>query len=391
MVKTDADVIVIGAGAAGLICAIECGRRQRSVLVLDHSSRIGNKVRVAGGGRCNFTNLGTRPENYLSQNPHFCKSALSRFSPRDFLHLLEKYRVGYHEEDNGRLFCDRGSGEIIRMLRQECGNASATFSLGSRVLGVVKKDGFEVTTNRGIFRSHSLVVATGGISFPQLGATGLGHRIAAGFGIKVTPLRPGLAPLLWNARDRALFGELSGISLKGAISTGPVRFEGDILFTHRGLSGPAALQISLYWSAGDRLVVDLLPDVDVGELFLSKRSGRVEMINLLSGLLPKRFVRLWCRQYSASKPLNSYSVRELENVAHDLHHWRVEPEGTGGYREAEVTLGGVDTRELSSRTMEAKKIPGLFFIGEVLDITGQLGGYNLQWAWSSGHAAGQAA
>jgi predicted Rossmann fold flavoprotein len=350
---------------------------------------MGSKIRVSGGGRCNFTNTGAASEHYYSKNPHFCKSALARFSPSDFIALLEKYRVRYHEEAEGRLFCDRGSAEILRMLAKECEEASVRFLLNTSITHIGKETLFEVRTNRGIFHSESLVIATGGLSYPQLGASPFGYRLAKRFAIGVTPLSPALVPLSWNRPDKALFSELGGISLGVAVGAGGLSFSENILFTHTGVSGPVMLQASLYWNEGDPLVVDLFPGTDIEAVFMSKRSSRVEMSSLLSGFMPKRFVRAWCSRYIDSRPMNTYSDPELSEIARRLHNWNIRPAGTGGYRQAEVTRGGVDTRELSSRTMEARNVPGLFFAGEVLDVTGQLGGYNLQWAWSSGFAAGQ--
>jgi predicted Rossmann fold flavoprotein len=382
------DVTIIGAGAAGLMCALEAGRRGRSVLVIDHAPMTGNKIRVSGGGRCNFGNLNTSPENYTSANPRFCTSALARFGPEEFIRLLRKHRVRYHEED-GRLFCDNGSTEIVRMLEKECNASAVEMRLNCRVSGITKQDFFTVTTNLGRFQSRSLVVATGGISFRQLGATDFGHRVAGRFGLNVTPLRPALVPLLWNRKDRGLFSTLAGISLDAAVSCGKKTFRNSVLLTHEGLSGPAVLQASLYWTEGTPLLINLMPGRDAYELFMGKRQGKVEMRNFLSGYLPKRFVQAWSDIFFPSKPMNQYSDRELRGIATALHRWEVVPLGTAGFRMAEVTLGGVDTRELSSKTMEAKKVAGLYFVGEVMDVTGQLGGFNLQWAWSSGYAAGQ--
>jgi predicted Rossmann fold flavoprotein len=382
------DVIIIGAGAAGLMCAREAGRRGRSVLIIDHSPLTGSKIRVSGGGRCNFGNLNTSPENYLSGNPRFCTSALARFGPQEFIRLLEKHGIRYHEED-GRLFCDNGAVEIVRMLEKECNASAVEILLNCHVSGITKPDFFTVTTNMGRFRSSSLVVATGGISFRQLGATDFGHRIAARFGLSVTPLRPALVPLLWDRKNRGLFGSLAGISLDAAVSCGKKTFRNSILLTHEGLSGPAILQASLYWEKDSELLIDLMPERDAGELFAGERNGKLEMRNFLSRYLPKRFIHAWSDIFFVSKPMNQYSDRDLGKIAAALHRWKILPAGTAGFSRAEVTLGGVDTREFSSKTMEAKKVAGLYFIGEVMDVTGQLGGFNLQWAWSSGYAAGQ--
>jgi predicted Rossmann fold flavoprotein len=383
------DVIVIGAGAAGLMCAAEAGKRGRAVLVLDHAGRIGSKIRISGGGRCNFTNTGAAYGNYVSGNPHFCKSALSRFTPGDIIAMLEKHSLGYHEKCKGQLFLNHGAMDMIRMLRKECDAAGVQIECNCRILAIEKDGLFTLTTSRGVFHSGSLVVATGGPSHPETGATVFGHRIAKKFGISVTPLKPGLVPLTFRQKDLREFGDLSGVSLDVEISCNRRSFHDKLLFTRKGLSGPAALQISLYWNDGDPITVDLLPGVDILEFFVKKHSSRVEMRNLLSGFFPERFGRKWCDLSLHSKPLDQYSIKELEQISRRLHNWEITPAGTEGYGKAEVTVGGVDTGEISSKTMEAKKVPGLYFVGEVLDVTGQLGGYNLQWAWSSGFAAGQ--
>lgn len=387
--KVKKDVIIIGAGASGLMCAVEAGKRGRSVLVLDHAEKIGKKIRVSGGGRCNFTNTDVRPDNYLSYNPHFCKSALARFTPNDFIAMLERHGVGYYEKEAGQLFCKESSGEIITMLQRECGRAGVETDLHCRIEEVRKDDLFTLQTSHGTFESDSLVVATGGISYPQIGATDIGYRIARQFGLKVTEVRPALVPFTFTPEDRKLAIELSGISLNAAVSCGGRVFSGDILFTHKGLSGPAILQASSYWNPGDDVKISLLPDADAYELFISRRHGNMEMKNLIAEHLPRRFALKWCDINIQSKPVNQYSDKELRVIADKLHNWTIKPAGTEGYKTAEVTLGGVDTEELSSKTMEAKKIQGLYFTGEVVDVTGQIGGYNLHWAWASGFAAGQ--
>ncbi len=371
------------------MCALECGKRGRSVSVLDHASRIAGKVIASGGGRSNFTNADAASEHYLSQNPHFCKSALAGFSPRDFTAMLKKHGIAYHEEDSGRFFLNHGSGDIVHMLRRECSDAGVEVRLGCRIGGINRKDSFIVKTTQGTFIAGSLVVATGGLSFPELGATGIGHRIARQFGLKVTSLAPGLVPFTFGARDLELFRVLSGISFDAEVRCAGRRFRGNVLFTHKGLSGPAVLQISLYWSKGDKLIIDLLPETDILQLFLERRDSRVEMKNFLSAFFPRRFSELWCDIRNGSKPMNRYSLGELRDFAHRFHNWELVPKGTEGYGKAEVTVGGVDTTELSSKTMEARKVRGLYFIGEVVDMTGQLGGFNLHWAWASGFAAGQ--
>ena len=385
------DVIIIGAGASGLLCAIECGKRGRGVLVLDHARRTGSKIRISGGGRCNFTNLNVTAGHYFSRNSHFCKSALARFTPRDVLDLVEKHHIAYHEKEAGQLFCVKSSADIITLLEAECARVGVEIRLQCRVTDIHHGQDFMVATDQGAFRTQSLVIATGGLSYPDLGASGLGHAIGKQFGLKVVPPRPGLVPFLFAARDQKVFQGLAGISLDTAVSCGGKRFRGDLLFTHRGLSGPVALQASLYWTPGEPLLIDLVPDIDVLGEFMSRRRSKIEMRNLLAAYLPKRFAEAWCGQMTISKPLDQTSDRELKAIADGLHAWNVLPKRTEGYDTAEVTAGGVDTDELSSKTMEAKKVPGLYFIGEVVDVTGELGGYNLHWAWASGFAAGQVA
>jgi len=383
------DIVIIGAGAAGLTCAIEAGKRGRKVLVIDHAGRTGQKVRVSGGGRCNFTNINVSPEHYISQNRHFCKSALSRFTPDDFISLLKKHGISYHKKEMGQLFCSESSVQIINMIKKECAEAGVDIRLNCRISAISRHGIFEIKTSKGAFRCMSLVIATGGLSYSSLGASGFGHRVAQKFGLKVTSLRPALVPLMFNRKDAAAFGELSGISVRARVRCNRKEFDGDMLFTHKGLSGPAVLQISSYWNNKDAIQVDLLPDIDITKDLLKKRQSRIEMKNLLSGHFPKRFINKWCDMYINSKPMYQYTDREIEDIVKRLKNWEIKPAATEGYSKAEVTLGGVDTDELSSKTMEAKKVPGLYFIGEVLDVTGELGGYNLQWAWSSGYAAGQ--
>jgi len=383
------DVIVIGAGAAGLMCAIEAGKRGRSVLVLDHACSIGQKIRVSGGGRCNFTNIHMAPEKYLSRNPHFCKSALARFSPHDFISMLEKYLIEYYEKEKGQLFCRRNSLEVLRMLQEEAKRADVEMRLKCKISDVRKEDCFTVFANQGLFESESLVIATGGLSFPDLGATGIGYHIARQFGLNVTPLGPGLVPFEYNRNDMKILSALSGISLPVRVLCGNMEFQGEMLFTHHGLSGPAILQASSYWMQRDVLKIDLLPASDALEIFRARHSSRIEMHNLLAELFPKRFASTWCDLHVRSKPLCQYTDKELIGIASQLHNWEIRPKGTQGYKKAEVTLGGVATEELSSKTMESKQVPGLYFAGEVIDVTGQLGGYNLHWAWASGYVAGQ--
>lgn len=383
------DVLIIGAGAAGLMCAIEAGKRGRSVLLLDHSNRPGKKIRASGGGRCNFTNLNTCSENYISQNPHFCKSALSRFTSQDFIALVEKHGIGYHEKEQGQLFCNESSSRIIEMLQKECHGAGVRMLLNCRIKKIGWADFFMVDTSLGEFESESLVVATGGLSHPDLGATGLGFGIAREFGVRVVPLRPALVPFILNRGDLRRMGELSGVSTDAIAGCNGHEFRGGLLFTHKGLSGPAALQASSFWKNGDSIHLNLMPGVDPYELFALKKESRTELKNLLSQYLPKRLAQEWCNLRAPSKPIHQYSDKELREIADRLKNWELRPTATEGYAKAEVTVGGIDTSELSSKTMQVKKTPGLYFVGEVVDVTGQLGGFNLQWAWSSGYAAGQ--
>jgi predicted Rossmann fold flavoprotein len=384
------DVIIIGGGAAGLMCAIEAGKRGRAVLLLEHAERLGKKILISGGGRCNFTNVNAGPENYLSANPDFCKSALARFTPGDFIALVEKHGIPYHEKKLGQLFCDFSSRQIVELLQKECEAAGVEIQLGCGVGEVSRGAGFKLETNQGMFECDSLVIATGGLSFPKIGATDFGYRIARQFGVKLTATEPGLVPLTFGAEERAAFGQLSGISVDAEVSTASgARFRESILFTHGGLSGPAILQISNYRRNGEPIFTDLLPDRPASEIFAEHRQGSKELKNVLGQLLPQRFVAEWCARCAASRPMNRYSTKELEEIAGRLHRWEIRPEGTEGYGKAEVTLGGVDTAELSSKTMESRRAPGLYFIGEVVDVTGWLGGYNFQWAWASGHAAGR--
>ncbi len=382
------DVIVLGAGAAGLMCAIEAGKRGRRVLVIEHNERVGKKIAISGGGRCNFTNLGAGPGNYLSEQPDFCKSALARFTPWDFLAMVEKHGVAYHEKKLGQQFCDTSSREIINLLLAEGASAGVEIRVNCRVSAVGKGDRFSLETNRGTVESHSLVVATGGLSFPKLGASDFGYRLARQFGMKLTDIRPGLVPLTFEKEDAAM-GELSGVSLPVAARCDGVNFSENFLFTHRGLSGPAVLQISSYWREGKTVEFDLLPEIDAAAMLAKARSESIDAATLLTRYWPRRLAEVWCARYAPVRKLPHLTAADMKNFATALNSWPLRFSGTEGYPKAEVTLGGVDTRELSSKTMGARKVPGLFFIGEVVDITGWLGGYNFQWAWASGHAAGQ--
>jgi predicted Rossmann fold flavoprotein len=383
------DVIIIGGGAAGLFCAIEAGKRGRSVLVLERSDRVGKKIAISGGGRCNFTNLNTGPDNFISANPDFCKSALARYTPEDFIALVRKHRIAYHEKKLGQLFCDESSREIIGMLLAECEAAGVSIRLNCLVQKIHKETGFTLETNQGRFECASLVIATGGLSIAPIGATDFGYRIARQMGLRVRETRPALVPLTFAPQTLRELKALSGISIDARVSCNDAEFRENILLTHRGLSGPAILQISSYWKKGDAIKIDLLPEVDALELLSEKHRGEVELANLLAQFLPRRFAHAWCELYGPNRPMRLYSQKELSEVARRLHSWQLMPDGTEGYKKAEVTAGGVDTDELSSKTMEARRVHGLYFIGEVLDVTGHLGGYNFQWAWASGYAAGQ--
>ncbi|HLB00040.1 MAG TPA: NAD(P)/FAD-dependent oxidoreductase [Bacteroidota bacterium] len=381
--------MVLGGGAAGLMCAIEAGKRGRSALVLERNDRIGEKIRISGGGRCNFTNTGTGPENFVSVNPHFATSALARYTPEDFISLLTRHRVGFHEKKPGQLFCDRGSHEVIAVLESEARAAGVRILTGCDITGVEKNDTFRVSTSAGFYHSASLVIATGGLSVPKIGATDLGYRVAGRFGLKVIDTAPALVPFTLSEEDRAWTTGLSGISVDAEVVIGKVSFRENILFTHRGLSGPAILQISSYWSPGTAVAVDLSPGKNIPLLFEEHRNSHMDISTVLSAVLPKRFVKAWCDLQDLGGPMSGFSGRRLRQIAAGLHRWEIVPEGTEGFAKAEVTRGGVDTGDLSSKTMEAKKVPGLYMIGEVVDVTGQLGGYNLQWAWASGFVAGQ--
>ncbi len=386
------DVIILGAGAAGLMCAGVAGQRGHQVLVLEQARHPGEKIRISGGGRCNFTNLHTSPANFLSENPRFCHSALSGYTQHDFVALVEKYGIAWHEKTRGQLFCDGSSRQIIDMLLEECRKAHAQLRLGVRISAVSgSENGFVVTTDQGEFRGRSLVVATGAPSIPKMGSSGFGYKIAEQFGLKIVTPRPALVPLTFDAALLARFGDLSGVSVDAVVSCGKVHFDEALLFTHRGLSGPAILQISSYWREGQDIVIDVAPGTDVLAGLKRVRSDhpRQEMATALAGFVPKRLARTIADVTGGPERLADFSDKVLAKVAADVTQWRVRPNGTEGYRTAEVTLGGVDTSELSSKTFESRSIPGLYFIGEVVDVTGHLGGFNFQWAWSSGHAAGR--
>ena len=385
------DVIIIGAGAAGLMCAIEAGKRGRSVLILDHNKKIGEKIRISGGGRCNFTNRIINPSNFISQNSHFCKSALARYTSTDFISLIEKYGIQYHEREHGQLFCDGSADQIIQMLMEECRRAGVAVKTSSEIEKITKmEDGFELFTDHSSLTTAHLVIATGGLSIPKLGATDFGFKIAEHFGINIISPKPGLVPLTFHSKDFDAFKDLSGISIDAEVRCNNISFREKILLTHHGLSGPAILQISSYWNPGDPISVNLLPGVEILDVLKEHHQSKKQIATVLEQFLPARFTKVWLAQRGGSKPLNQYSPSELKELARHLSEWQVTPSGTEGFAKAEVTVGGIDTDELSSKTMESKKIPGLYFIGEVVDVTGWLGGYNFQWAWSSGWAAGQA-
>ncbi len=385
----ETDVVVIGGGAAGLLCAIEAGKRGRGVVVIEHAERIGKKIAISGGGRCNFTNINTSSDHFISANPHFCKSALAFYTPSDFISLVEKHGIPYHEKKLGQLFCDEGSRRIIEMLLHECEAAGVEIRCGSTVHSVEKEENFEVETETGWVVSQSLVVATGGLSIPTLGATDFGYRMARQFGLAIQEPRPALVPFTLSSRTQTELTPLSGISVDALVSCREQQFRENVLVTHRGLSGPAILQVSSYWQPGVAIAINLLPEHDAGKLLREQQNREMELANFLSQFLPRRFAHAWCALNAPSQPLKRFTHAQVTDIAERLNHWEIIPSGTEGYKKAEVTAGGVATGELSSQTMEVKRVPGLYFIGEVVDVTGQLGGFNFQWAWASGYAAGQ--
>jgi predicted Rossmann fold flavoprotein len=387
------DVIVIGAGAAGMMCAIRAGQRGRSVTVLDHARAPGEKIRISGGGRCNFTNINAGPKNFLSANPHFCKSALARFTPADFIAMVERHGIAWHEKTLGQLFCDNSAKDIIFMLLDEMRAAGAAWHLGVEISGVEKTEsGFRVSTSEGVFEAASLVIATGGKSIPKMGATGFAYRIAEQFGLAVTETRAGLVPLTLDPILLESIAPLSGISAPAEIRHGKTAFREALLFTHRGLSGPAILQISSYWREGDAITIDIEPDVDIAaHLKKAKQvNGRQSAQTALGEILPKRLAQYIVEREAISGNMADLSDKLLTRLAEAAQNWSLRPSGSEGYRTAEVTLGGIDTTALDSRSLQAKAVPGLYFIGECVDVTGWLGGYNFQWAWASGFAAGEA-
>ena len=383
------DVIVLGAGAAGLMCAIKAGQRGRRVLVLDHAPQAGAKILISGGGRCNFTNLGTVPDRFLSDNPHFCRSALSRYKPADFVALVQKHGIAFHEKTLGQLFCDGSARQIVAMLLAECAAAGVDVRVRHRVLNVSRPGAFRVETDQGAFSAERLVVATGGMSIPKMGSTGFAYELARQFGLRLTAVRPGLVPLTFGGELLETMAGLSGVSLDSVVSVGKRAFREAVLFTHRGLSGPAVLQISSYWREGP-VSLNLLPGRDAGAFLLERKQARPKagLAGILAEVLPARLAAVLAG--TVETRMADVPNRVLAPLAERLSRWTVTPDGTEGFAKAEVTMGGVDTRDLSSRTMEANDVPGLFFIGEAVDVTGWLGGYNFQWAWASGWCAGQA-
>ncbi len=386
------DTIIIGAGAAGLMCAGTAAGFGKSVLVLDHAEKAGKKILISGGGRCNFTNRLCSPANFISANPHFCKSALARFSADDFIDWVKQFGISYHERKHGQLFCDDSARDILNMLLQPCRNFGVQISTQTEILSVEKKEQFMLKTSKGDFSSDALVVATGGLSIPKMGATGFGIKLAESFGLHVVPPVAGLAPFTFTGKQKEDLNALAGISLDVRATCRSQSFTEAMLFTHRGLSGPAILQISSYWQPGDSLLIDLLPHIEAAAFLKQKQQQRPQahLATVLSELLPKRLVQLLMKDYPGENRLGQISEKQVREFASLLHGWILKPNGTEGYRTAEVTVGGVDTDELSSKTMQSKKISGLYFIGEVVDVTGHLGGHNFQWAWSSGYAAGMA-
>lgn len=381
------DAIVIGGGAAGLFCAIEAGKRGRKVLVLEHNAEVGRKIIISGGGRCNFTNINCASENFISQNPHFCKSALSRFTPQQFIDLVKKHKIAHYEKKLGQLFCRESSRQIVNMLLGECRDAGVAISTGCTVTNIAKNERFVVETTQKIFEAASLVIACGGLSFPKIGASDLGYRIARQFGLKIVETRPSLVALVFQDGN---YKQLSGVSIDAVVSTGKHSFRENILFTHRGLSGPAILQISNYWKPEEPVSFNLTPKADVLKHLTENRQNRATLANFLGKFLPQRFADEFTIREFTNKPLYQMNDREIGSVEKKLSDWQLRFRETEGYDRAEVTLGGVSTEELSSQTMGSKKVAGLYCIGEVVDVTGWLGGYNFQWAWASAHAAGNA-
>lgn len=386
-------VIIIGAGAAGLMCAIEAGKRHREVLILEQSSKPGKKILMSGGGRCNFTNYNIHPANYISRNPHFCKSALSRYTQWDFIDLVKQHRIPFHEKTLGQLFCDHNSKAILNLLLWECTQAQVEICLNSKIVKIEKINDqyFAIQTNKESYQCESLVIASGGLSIPTMGASSLGYKIAQQFEINVWPTRAGLVPFVYCPEDREKLSVLSGIAIDSLVSNKSMSFRENMLFTHRGLSGPAILQISSYWQLDEEITINMLPEMNIFIILKHAKSlqPKKQLGSILSTYLPKRLVEILLGYNLTEMKIGNIGLQKLEEVAEIFHLWSIKPNSTEGYRTAEVTLGGVDCDEISSKTMAARRCTGLFFIGEVLDVTGWLGGYNFQWAWSSGWAAGQ--
>tara|TARA_B100001989_G_C24525955_1_gene458665 strand:- start:182 stop:1363 length:1182 start_codon:yes stop_codon:yes gene_type:complete len=390
--KIEYDVIIIGAGAAGLMCAIESGKRGRKTLLVDHTEKTAEKIRISGGGRCNFTNIHAAPENYLSQNPHFCKSALKQYTQHDFIALVKKHGIAYHEKKLGQLFCDKFSQEIIDMLLTEIKKSGTEFKQGAEIKDIKQqKEGYSVKLKNTIYKCKSLVIATGGLSIPKIGASKFGYDLAKKFGLKIIPTRPALVPLTFQANLLDFCRALSGLSVDATVTCDKKTFAEGLLFTHRGLSGPSILQISSYWSEGQDITINLYPAQDVTNYLLEQKqkNAKQDIHNILGNLLPKNLAKAICDKNGIKGRITEISDKNLKTLGEAVNNWRIRPAGTEGYRTAEVTLGGIDTDELSSKTMECKKHKGLYFIGEVVDVTGHLGGYNFQWAWSSGYVAGR--
>ncbi len=387
------DVLIIGASASGLMCAIEAGKRGRKVIVLDHANKPGKKILMSGGGFCNFTNMEVSASNFISHNPHFCKSALSRYTQWDFISLVNEHQIPYHERDLGKLFCKNSAKDILNMLLAECEKVKVKIRLNCDISSIEKinQTNFAVKTSLGDFLASSLVIASGGLSIPKMCASPLGYKVAEQFGFHIWPTTAGLVPLTLQPHDKEKFAELSGISVESLVSNKRIQFKENILFTHRGLSGPAILQISSYWKAGEEITINLLPELDVVDLLTTRRKKQpqIKLKSVLLEVLPKRLLPVLLGQDIIEQALQNLSKDSINEIAQQLQHWTIKPNATEGYRTAEVTLGGVDCNELSSKTMESSKVKGLYFIGEVVDVTGWLGGYNFQWAWSSGWCAGQ--
>ncbi|WP_157670050.1 NAD(P)/FAD-dependent oxidoreductase [Chitinibacter sp. GC72] len=384
----ETDVVIIGAGAAGLMCAATAGQRGRRVVLIDHRIKLAEKIRISGGGRCNFTNLNIHPDCYISNNPHFVKSALKQYTQHDFIAMVYKHGLSFHEKTLGQLFCDQNSEGIIQMLKDEVMQGDVTWRMGTSINRVARTESgaFIVETSQETWQCQSVVIASGGLSIPQIGATAFGYEVAKQFGLNIVPQTAALVPLTFQPED--LWPELAGVAIEEAVvSCQNQQFREAILFTHKGVSGPAILQISSYWQPGEVIEIDLIPDLDLQAIF-ANASRDALLSTVLSDVLPKRFIQVWLQTQGEIKPLKQYSPKVLQELERQLHHWQVKPSGTVGYKKAEVTRGGVDTDELLSKTMMARKVPGLYFIGEVVDVTGWLGGYNFQWAWSSGYVAG---